>query len=284
MDYGEEGLENTINLFKPCITIGAGLSRDVAYKPYRYEKDGIKISFISVAENGFGACLDKNQCGYAWMQDDIIKQNIKDEKEKSDYVIINCHAGAEFFSYPLPEIKKLYKEFIDCGADFIIGHHPHVAQGYEKYKNGVIFYSLGNFIFDGFEAEKTRKSYAVSIDLKNKNNYEFEIIPCIFDNEKVSKNTEDYNKQINKYSEILNKAEYTEEVNKFCDEKYEEMYKSYYDFVCGIYTNKFRNRLKSALKILFKKNKFNDEFLYHNIVIETHYWICKRALKNKLEE
>lgn len=281
MDYGRAGLENTINLFKSCTVIGAGLSKKEAYKTYRYEKDNISISFISVAENGFGACLDENEYGYAWMLDESIEKIIKNEKERSDYVIINCHAGAELFSYPLPEIRKLYKNFIDIGADFIIGHHPHVVQGYEEYKSGVIFYSLGNFIFDGNKPEKCRISYAVSIQLKSKAKYEYELIPCIFNNEKVIKYSEEYKKQINEYSEVLKEDEYNNKINKFCEEAYDNIYTEYYQNVCGLHTKSLKSKIKSSIKILLGKNKFNDSFLYHNIGIETHLWICKRALKNR---
>ena len=281
MDYGKDGLENTINFFKPLPVIGAGLSKEDAYRTYVYEKNNIRISFLSIAENGFGVCLEKNEIGYAWMLDENIEEIIKSEKAKSDYVVINCHAGAELFSYPLPEIRRLYKKFIDCGADFIIGHHPHVVQGYEEYKKGIIFYSLGNFIFDGNKPEQCRISYAVSLKLKNKEEYEYEIIPCLFNNEKVIKYTEDYKKQINEYSQILKQEEYNDKVDKFCEEMYDNIYKEYYQNICGIYTKNLKGKIKSSIKILLGKNKFNDKFLYHNIGIETHLWVCNRALKNR---
>ena len=281
MDYGKQGLESTINLFKPNPVIGAGVSKQEAYNTYIYEKENIRISFLSVAENGFGACLEKNDCGYAWMLDESVEKIIKAEKEKSDYVVVNCHAGAEMFSYPLPEIRKLYKKFIDCGADIIIGHHPHVIQGYEEYKKGIIFYSLGNFIFDGNKPEQCRTSYAVSIKIKNKKEYIYDIIPCLYNKEKVVKHTEACKELIYQYSQMLKKEEYNNLINEFCEKMYKNVYTEYYNSVSGIYKKSIKGKIKSSIEILLGKNKFNDKFLYHNIGIETHLWICNRALKNR---
>ena len=55
--------------------------------------------------------------------------------------------GKGFINYPIPEDRNIAKGLIDAGASLVVGHHPHVIQGYEKYKNGLILYSLGNFIF-----------------------------------------------------------------------------------------------------------------------------------------
>ena len=60
-------------------------------------------------------------------------------------MILIAHAGVEYIPTPPPYIKKIFKNFADQGVDLIVGHHPHVSQGFEIYKNCPIFYSLGNF-------------------------------------------------------------------------------------------------------------------------------------------
>ena len=52
--------------------------------------------------------------------------------------------------------RSLAHKLIDAGADIIVGHHPHVAQEIERYKDGWILYSLGNFVFDQSFSEETR--------------------------------------------------------------------------------------------------------------------------------
>ena len=61
--------------------------------------------------------------------------------------------------------KKIGRLAIDSGADLVIGNHPHVVQGYEKYKDKYIFYALGNFIFDQMWSEKTREGFILETDL-----------------------------------------------------------------------------------------------------------------------
>ncbi len=81
-----------------------------------------------------------------------------------DFRIVFVHWGYEFINYPNIEQKALAHFMIDNGADLIIGMHPHVAQGYEVYKDKYIFYSLGNSVFN-MAWEPTKYGLMVSVDL-----------------------------------------------------------------------------------------------------------------------
>jgi poly-gamma-glutamate synthesis protein (capsule biosynthesis protein) len=70
--------------------------------------------------------------------------------------------------YPTPEQRNVAKKIIDSGADLIIGNHSHVIQGFEKYKERWIFYSLGNFIFLPFAIKINNKSLQVKPKKRNK--------------------------------------------------------------------------------------------------------------------
>ena len=158
-DYGKEGIEQTIKYLKKeqLNYIGAGITKDEVYKEFNTEISGLKISFLNIAENGFGASIGK-EYGYAYAFDDSIKEKIKKSKDISDFVIVVSHMGAEHWDFPLPEVRAFYKNLIDCGVDLVIAHHPHVPQGWEVYKNNMIFYSLGNFIFDKGKGIQNPKS------------------------------------------------------------------------------------------------------------------------------
>ena len=71
------------------------------------------------------------------------------QKKKAKIIIVSFHWGIERDYYPDGIQKSLGKYAIDQGADLVIGHHPHVLQGIEKYKGRYIVYSLGNFCFGG---------------------------------------------------------------------------------------------------------------------------------------
>lgn len=84
---------------------------------------------------------------------------------KCDYKIVYVHWGNEFINYPYIDQKQFAHFLIDEGADLIVGMHPHVLQGFEHYKHGYIFYSLGNFVFN-MPWESTKYSIIVNVDLK----------------------------------------------------------------------------------------------------------------------
>jgi poly-gamma-glutamate capsule biosynthesis protein CapA/YwtB (metallophosphatase superfamily) len=66
------------------------------------------------------------------------------KKNKGSFIIIYCHSGLELFKYPLINDELFYKNLINAGADLVIGSHPHRTQGFEKYNNKFIFYSIGD--------------------------------------------------------------------------------------------------------------------------------------------
>lgn len=76
---------------------------------------------------------------------------------------MSLHWGNEYIHYPSISQIKLAHKIIDAGIDIIIGHHPHVIQPVERYKNGVIFYSLGNFLFDMLWSKKVRHGMIAKI-------------------------------------------------------------------------------------------------------------------------
>jgi poly-gamma-glutamate synthesis protein (capsule biosynthesis protein) len=113
---------------------------------------------------------------------------IKKLKEKSDIVCVSIHWGIEGDTKASPRQKELAKKMIDAGADIIWGHHPHVIQEVERYKNGVIFYSLGNFIFSHLTPSikigmlaglciKDKKITGITEYIINNDNYKVEFQP-----------------------------------------------------------------------------------------------------------
>lgn len=101
----------------------------------------------------------------------------------TDLVIINIHWGVEYEHQFNKIQQKTAHHLIDAGADIIIGHHPHVVQGIEVYsprgeagKNKLIFYSLGNFIFDQYFSRDTQAGLAVEINITD-NDMQFFLYP-----------------------------------------------------------------------------------------------------------
>jgi poly-gamma-glutamate synthesis protein (capsule biosynthesis protein) len=100
------------------------------------------IRGIKVALHGY-TLLDTNSGSIA-----KICTALDTNKARNNKIILSLHRGKEYASTHSPSQEGLAKYFIDCGADVIIGHHPHVIQDVQRYKGKPIIYSLGNFLFD----------------------------------------------------------------------------------------------------------------------------------------
>ena len=111
-----------------------------------------------------------------------LKEDIAELKKTNSVVIINFHWGNENQYYPIDAQKELAYFAIDNGADIILGHHPHVIQGIEKYKNRIIAYSLGNFCFGGNSNPKDKDTFIFQSNFKFTNNsltaIGIRVIPC----------------------------------------------------------------------------------------------------------
>ncbi|MCH5221524.1 MAG: CapA family protein [Muribaculaceae bacterium] len=128
---------------------------DEVHKAKIVEVNGIKIGFIAVCfaayKGVFTNVENHSGLGCAYINDLKLPHSIMQAKEKVDYLIVMPHDGIEYVDIPTPETIARYRDFIDWGADAVIGTHPHCPQGWEKYSNGVIFYSLGNFFFNSMQ-------------------------------------------------------------------------------------------------------------------------------------
>lgn len=166
LDFGEEGLIATIDSLERAGIehIGAGRDLREARKPVVIERNGIRIGFL-------GYCLsypaDTNKAGCAPLKINLILDDLKSLRGKVDHVIVSLHHGIEYSLYPYPEYIDLTHKIVDAGARAVLGHHPHTIQGCERYKNGLIMYSLGNFIFDNDEKPNDRSGASrIRIDLE----------------------------------------------------------------------------------------------------------------------
>lgn len=96
----------------------------------------------------FDDVMNHEGLGCAYINDLRVNHDIIEAKKTLDYLFVLPNDGIEYIDVPLPETIARYRDFIDYGADGVIGTHPHCPQGWEEYKGKPIFYSLGNFLFN----------------------------------------------------------------------------------------------------------------------------------------
>jgi len=302
MDYGKNGLKNTFDeLAKKNISgVGAGFSFEEAYKPYFFELNDTKVAFIALGQAEFGVFKhEENDSGYAWINHPKINDLIIKTKKQVDFLYIIIHAGVEQIPYPLPEWQMRYRELIDCGADCIIGSHPHIVQGYEVYKNKYIFYSLGNFYFntEGITKEVEKEWNRSLVTLINTDNpMEISIIPVSVKNNIIDiEESTDFKYDIaNRSNLIMDSEKYTKTMNDIAEKLWNSNYKNYY-FRALRPDKTYINNLSlkqiikySLIRIISKirlgkwqvSPEIDNSMLLHNIQIESHRWIVERYLYN----
>lgn len=182
MDYGEAGLTATRSALNgvKIVHVGAGDNSFEAQKSHIHCEDGKRIAIIACCEQQFGAATE-SVAGVAVMGEWVFNEILK-LRPTVDYIIVTVHAALEDSPFPDPKLRRLYKYLIDIGADIIHGHHSHTPQGWEVYKDGVIFYGLGNFVVDTDEWSKQKNgcwSLAVNLNFAgDKPDFEVFYVTC----------------------------------------------------------------------------------------------------------
>lgn len=159
LDYGTDALLDTCHTLEQAGIryIGAGADLEEAKRPVIMEHDGVKIGFLGatrvIPEYSWAAQKDSAGMFETYNPETLIEK-IKEVKPLCDYVVVYVHWGVEKAVMPEEYQRTMGKQYIDAGADLVVGSHPHVLQGIEYYKGKPIVYSLGNFIF-GSQIPKT---------------------------------------------------------------------------------------------------------------------------------
>ena len=173
LDKGENVLEQTRNYLLNYGIQPLGDYRSCDEKYYYQYKNILLIGANLVYANQY--CVSE------------IEKNIKAIKQKDPtiFIIVVPHWGIEYVHRPNIFQEETAHTLIDAGADLIIGHHPHVVQSIEKYKGKLIFYSLGNFVFDMYASKDTQQELAIGIDFEE-NKLTLFLIPLISQRSQLS--------------------------------------------------------------------------------------------------
>lgn len=276
MDNGNIGLKNTIkNLKRYKIShVGAEFSQEQIYKPFIFKKHNQKIAVINTSEGEEANEKYNNHIGASDIESYRVIDQIRSYKSKGYLVILIAHAGVEYIPAPPPYIKDIYKNFVEEGVDLVIGHHPHVLQGFEIYKNIPIFYSLGNFTMWKQNLRKNcYHSYFLNIEIQNNVLLNINLVPF-----QINKNglnlipKNDFVKKIIELNSFLPKSkkiwkEFVYRKN-FKGSGYLDCFSFFYNFNKYRYKqlNKYTNLSKKYLDLDYFKNEFQSRANYKYIL------------------
>lgn len=225
LDLGLEGFRNTLDLLDEheLEYIGASFEKS-SLNSVVLERNGIKLGFLGYTIGRFKV---PEEISISKIKEKKIISDIELIKDKCDFVVVSLHWGTENVFYPSPKQVEFAHKLIDHGATLILGHHPHVLQGIEKYKNGLIAYSLGNFQFDcKLSQSSINDSIILCVDFNKNEINDFQIIPIVINEDFVPFQAEGKVKEkiLNFFSNISKPLIEAKVTNKWWFEKIGEEY------------------------------------------------------------
>jgi len=207
IDYGLEGMRETQESLagRHILYSGAGANSYEAYLPVFHQKHGVNIAFLAFSDrtgqyDNYQPYLNAgyNKPGFANLDSFQLFQQLHAVDSLADLTIVELHTGAEYALTPLggdDADDEFYSRYalvpsssdvairhraVEEGADAVIGHHPHVLQGFEVYQGKLIAHSLGNFAFDQ-DYPETYPSAIVNGALDETGFYEYSVTPVYID-------------------------------------------------------------------------------------------------------
>ena len=153
LDFGQDVLSQTFDTLDQAdiAYVGAGESLERAGAWQTLETKGTKVAFLSASRviPVVGWDVRNSQPGVFTTYDpSLLIEQIKKADQENDLVVVYVHWGIEKAQMPEEYQRTMARQYIDAGADLVIGSHPHVLQGVEYYKGVPVVYSLGNFMFN----------------------------------------------------------------------------------------------------------------------------------------
>lgn len=281
-DYGEEGINNTIEKLEKENIPYTGIidNYDDINKGFIFEKDGIRVGIYNFCDNEFSIATlsQKGTRGISLIKN---YQEIKQLKEQTDYLVVIFHGGKEYYQYQTPKLKELTELLVEYGADIVICQHSHCIGTYYQYKNSIIIFGQGNFIFDNSINELGKKSLVIQIDFTKKG-YEIKYIPIKKEEELIklddsNKSVEDF---VSRSKEIVNDK---------------NIYKRVSNFSIGLLNNYMailsnKSLVKKVINRWFIKDYYaklyskNELIKILNIIeCDAHREMLIAAIKNKIE-
>lgn len=168
MDAGPEGVASTLRIAAEngAKTIGAGMDLKEACTPVILEEaGGIGLFGVGYQRACRPAGEEKAGC-LSWSNMEAIQAVIDEIKRTCRWCVVVAHGGEEFTALPSPYTRERYLKYLEMGADAVVSHHPHVPMNYETVGEKLIFYSLGNFIFDtDYQRAQYNTEYGITIKL-----------------------------------------------------------------------------------------------------------------------
>jgi poly-gamma-glutamate synthesis protein (capsule biosynthesis protein) len=144
-DHGLDGLTSTLEFLRSVGIngVGAGRTEADAYVPVVLDLGHVRVAVLAACEREFGVA-EEGRGGVAAIDHPRFANALVQARSAADVLVVMAHGGVELSWVPPTHWAEQVRRLVDAGADVVVGHHPHVVQGIERYGRGLIAYSLGD--------------------------------------------------------------------------------------------------------------------------------------------
>jgi poly-gamma-glutamate capsule biosynthesis protein CapA/YwtB (metallophosphatase superfamily) len=182
LDGGEACLEFALEHLAAnrIATAGAGIGYEAAHAPAILERGGVRFAFLAYTYAMFNDVPEATRAVVAGRNPENVARDVAAARRVADVVFVSLHDGAEYTRRVARETVEFARAAIDAGAAVVLGHHPHVAQRVERYGDGWIFYSLGNFVFQQ-PFPGTREALVARLTFRGRDLVRVEALPVVIE-------------------------------------------------------------------------------------------------------
>ena len=180
-DCGPHGVEFTVDWLRShgISPLGSSESEAVTHEGIVLTRKGVRFGFLGYTfdqQNGNWHDVDTR---IAMADISVMRRDVAALRKRADVVIVSMHHGVEYMPKPTRAQIEFAHAAIDVGATLVIGHHPHVVQKVEEYRSGLIFYSLGNFVFDQYQRVQTQHGEIAEISFQGSTILATHVMPVL---------------------------------------------------------------------------------------------------------
>ncbi len=149
MDLGGRAVEQTLEACREAdiATVGAGTTLEEARRPVMLERRGQRLGVLAYCTPGSGAASSRRP-GVCAFDRERVREDLRALRPRVDWLVVHAHWGSMYVDDPPPRVLDWAALLEQEGADLVIGHHPHVLQGFERRGRMLVLYSLGDLAFD----------------------------------------------------------------------------------------------------------------------------------------
>lgn len=153
MQHGMEAFQDTLATLQGQGIAVAGVERESKSTPVFLNKNGVSLALLAFSLREETYHRGPTPYSYRSSFDEVLSEVASVRADFPGFVICSLHWGEEFLDLPSPAQRLMARQLVDAGADVILGGHSHVWQGVERIGSSIVFYSLGNFLFDLWQEE-----------------------------------------------------------------------------------------------------------------------------------